>query len=361
MSSFERVRFKHVIIDPDGPFDPHIKAVGDVNGDGIPEVIIPSSEGGPLVWYEYPTWAKHVIAPSGTWTTSAQVLDMDGDGDGDVLISDRGKNNRLEWYENPLPHGDPAIDPWKHHIIGTPLAHDIDVGDIDGDGRMDFAARWKSEEGDRFFVWKQQADGSWAKRRIDCPEGEGLVLADIDNDGRLEAIIGGRWYKATGDIVHDPWTEHFFADWPEDVVVKVGDINNNGRLDIVLTKTEGPYRLSWFEAPPDPVSGEWKEHVIDSLINSAHSLAICDMDGDGNLDVITAEQHNSSTKRVMVYFNEGDGMAWKQQLLATTASHNLCVADLTGNGKPDIMGANWHGDYQPIEMWENLGTVGGAT
>ena len=41
VSSFERVRFKHVIIDPEGPLDPHIKAVGDVNGDGLAEVIIP--------------------------------------------------------------------------------------------------------------------------------------------------------------------------------------------------------------------------------------------------------------------------------------------------------------------------------
>jgi hypothetical protein len=355
MSSYERIKFKHVIIDAEGPIDPHIKAVGDINGDGIAEVVIPSSKGGPLVWYEYPNFPKHVIVPSGNWSCYAKVLDMDGDGDLDILISDWSANNRIEWYENPMPSGNPATDPWKHHIIGSPRAHDIDVGDIDGDGQMEFVTRWKGEEGNRIFVWKRNADDSWAKRAIDCPAGEGLTLGDIDNDGKLEVIIGGRWYKASEDILHEPWKEHIFADWPEDAVAKVADINKDGRLDVVLVKTEGPYRISWFEVPLEPDDTEWIEHIIDSSIVAAHSLAICDMDDDGNLDVVTAEQHTSPQKRVMVYFNEGNGVEWKQQVVATTGSHNLCIADLDGNGTPDIMGANWTGDYQPIEMWLNLG------
>jgi len=280
---------------------------------------------------------------------------MDGDGDGDILISDWQANNRIEWYENPMPKGDPATHPWKRHVIGCPRAHDIDVGDIDGDGHMEFVTRWKGDEGRRIFVWKRGADDSWARRAIDCPPGEGLALGDVDSDGKLEVIIGGRWYKALGDILHDPWQERIFADWPEDAVVKVADINNDGRLDVVLVKTEGPHRISWFAAPPHPEGAEWTEHIIDSSIDSAHSLAICDMDDDGQLDVVTAEQHRSGKKRVMVYVNTGNGVEWQQQVVATTGSHNLCVADLDGNGTPDIMGANWTGDYQPIEVWLNLG------
>lgn len=363
MSVYERVRFKHVIIDAEAPADPHIKAVGDVNGDGIAEVVIPSSKGGPLVWYELwksenreqGNWVKHVISKAGNWSCHAKIIDMDGDGDGDILISDWGANNRIEWYENPMPEGNPATDPWNHHIIGNPRAHDIDVGDIDGDGFMEFVARWKDSEGNKVFVWKRSSDGSWAKCAIDCPPGEGLALGDIDNDGKLEVIIGGRWYKAPGDILHEPWVEHVFAAWPEDAVVKVADINKDGRPDVLLTKTEGHHRISWFEVPSNPGKEEWIEHVIDSSIDSAHSLAVWDMDGDGNLDIITAEQHTSHTKRVMIYFNEGGGVDWKRQVIAATGSHSLCIADLDGNGTPDIMGANWTGAYQPIEVWLNLG------
>jgi len=214
---------------------------------------------------------------------------------------------------------------------------------------MEFITRWKGEEGSRFFVWKQDADGVWVNRPVDCPAGEGIALGDIDGDGKLEAVIGGRFYKASGDILNQPWEEHIYTDWPEDAVVKVADINKDGLPDIVLTKTEEKHRISWFEAP------SWVEHVIDSCIDSAHSLVIHDMDGDGNLDVVTAEQHTSSEKRVMIYFNKGNGLDWERQVIGNTGSHSLCVADIDGDGTPDIMGANWTGDHQPIEMWQNLG------
>jgi len=348
------VRFEHIVVDAEGPTEPHIKAVGDINGDGIAEVIVPSSNGGPLVWYEYPDWTKHVIAPAGTWSCNARVVDMDGDGDGDLLISDWINNNRIEWYENPLPDGNPTTDQWKRHTIGSPKAHDIDIGDIDGDGRMEFVGRWKGDEGSKFYIWKQKSDGSWVNRAVDCPPGEGIALGDIDNDGKLEAIIGGRWYKASGDIIGDSWDEHIFADWPEDAVVKVGDINNDGKLEVALTKTEEVHRISWFEVPSNP-EDRWIEHVIDNAVDCAHSLAIHDMDGDGNLDIITAEQHYSAEKRVMIYYNRGNGLEWEQQVIGNTGSHSLCIADIDGDGRPDIMGANWTGAYQPVEVWLNRG------
>lgn len=354
MNFCKRLHFEHIIIDSDGPSDPHIKALGDINGDGIAEVIIPSSKGGPLVWYEYPKWTKHIIAPSGTWSCSACVVDMDGDGDGDILISDWSDNNRIEWYENPLPKGNPAIDQWKQHIIGSPRAHDIDLGDIDGDGLMEFVTRWKDEEGSKFYIWKQNADGSWVNRFVDCPAGEGITLGDIDNDGKLEIIIGGRWYKSCGDIIKDSWKESIYANWSEDAVVKTGDINNDGRIEIVLTKTEETYKISWFEVPSNP-EDKWIEHIIDNSIDCAHSLAICDIDGDGNLDIISAEQHHSIGKRIIIYYNKGKGLEWEMQVIGNTGSHNLCVADIDGDGRADIMGANWTGSYQPIEVWLNRG------
>ena len=346
------IQFEHVIIDAEGPKNPHIKAVGDVNGDGTAEAVVASSNGGPLVWYEYPGWKKHVIAPEGSWSCYARVVDMDGDGYQDILISEWYGLNRIEWYENPLPEGDPTAL-WKRHIIQSPRAHDIVVGDVDNDGNMEIVTRDQGKKGDKILVLKQ-VDSAWNTAVIECPTGEGLDLGDVDGDGRLEIIIGGRWYKAAGDILNDPWEMRVFADWHEDAVVKAVDMNKDGRLDVVLTRSEGPYRISWFEIPSDPVNDEWIEHVIHDDLDFAHGLAVCDMTGDGNLDIITAEMHQSSRKRVIVYFNQGDAAKWSRQVLAETGSHNICVADIDGDGRPDIVGANWSGDYQPVEMWKNL-------
>ena len=353
MSANQTIPFQHRIIDPEGPTNPHIKVAGDINGDGFTDVVVASSNGGPLVWYAAPNWTKHVIAPSGKWSTDAKLIDMDGDGDVDILISEWYTHNRLEWYENPRPSGDAATQPWKHHIIGPPRAHDIEVGDIDGDGRLEIVTRTQGADGDKFVVRKQEGS-VWNQRVIPCPAGEGLAIGDVNNNGRLDVVIGGRWYEAPEDVLRGEWREHIFAAWPEDAVVQVADMNMDGRLDVVLTRSEGPHRISWFEVPPNPITDEWTEHLIGDSIDFAHSLVICDIDNDGHLDIVTAEMHQSHRKRVMVYRNAGDAITWEQQVIATTGSHKICVADTDGTGNLDIVGANWSGDYQPIEMWGNL-------
>jgi hypothetical protein len=344
------VTFEHLVVDAQGPLNPHIKVAGDIDGDGSDDLVVPSSAGGPLVWYEAPEWKKHVIAESGKWSCDGKLVDMDGDGDLDLLIPEWYTYDRLEWYENPLPDGDPATDPWKLHIIGNPKAHDICVGDIDADGEQEIVTRVQGQAGNQVVV-RKQVGGEWQNRVLPCPPGEGLALGDVDGDGRPDIFIGGRWYAAPVDAMAGEWPEHVFAEWPADAVVRLHDMNADGRLDVVLTRSEGPHRLSWFEAPDDPIAGKWQEHVVEASIDYAHSLVVCDLNGDGLPDIVTAEMHQSERKRVLVYLNQGDSAAWERHVLATTGSHNLCVARLA-DGRAVIAGANWSGPHQPVEAWE---------
>jgi hypothetical protein len=85
-------------------------------------------------------------------------------------------------------------------------------------------------------------------------------------------------------------------------------------------------------------------------VDFAHSLQICDLNGNGLPDIVTAEMHQSRRRRVIVYLNCGND-EWERLILAETGSHNMCIADLDGSGVPAIVGANWSGDFQPVEAW----------
>jgi hypothetical protein len=345
--------FRHLVIDANGPPDPWVKIVGDLNGDGHADVVIGGRKG-PVVWYAWPKWTKAVIGPGVTGVVDGEVGDVDGDGDLDVVMGG------VVWYENPRPGSDPAKAAWKEHRIGRHPTHDLEVGDLDGDGDLDVVARGQSgfgaKTGNTIYLWRQDTPTSWAQRILDCPHGEGLTLGDLDGDGDgdLDIVIGGRWYENTKDILKGAWTEHVFASWHPDAVVKTGDFNGDGRLDVVATASEAPYHLSWFEAPSDPKNGPWKEHVIDGSVDFAHGIAVADMDRDGDLDVVTAEMHQSQRDRVLVYLNNGNGANWSRQVVAATGSHNVRVADFGNDGWMDIVGANWSGPYQPIEVWEQF-------
>ncbi len=340
--------FKHVVIDTDGPLNPHAKIAGDVNGDGRDEFVVSSSSGGPLVWYDLKTLARHVICPAGEWSCDAMLVDMNGSGHPDLLISEWYGQNRIEWFENPLPGGDPTA-PWKRHVIGPPRAHDICLGDVDGDGELEIVTRDQGGEGLRIHVCKRDGD-EWRRREFACPTGEGLAVADLTGNGRADIVIGDRWYEAPEDAMTGDWAEHVFAEWPEDTVVRLADMNGNGRLDVVVTRSEGCRRVSWFESPADPRASGWAEHMIGDDVDYAHSLIVTDLTGDGTLDVVTAEMHQSTRRRVLVYLNRGDSVSWQREVLATTGSHNMAVADLGPDGMA-VCGTNWSGDHQPVEMW----------
>lgn len=371
----EDIGFEHVVVDPNGPADPHIKVLGDINGDGRAEIIVASSAGGPVVWYGWPdpvshsrvpkgTWSTeaklvwhnppnltpHTIAPTGRWSTDAALADMTGNGFPDLVVSEWYTHGRIEWYENPAPAADPA-GPWTRHVVGEGRAHDIQALDIDGDGQVEIVARSQGAEGNRIMIWKRVGRQGWRRRDLPCPAGEGLAVGDLTGNGRPDVVIGGRWCEAPADTMRDDWVEHVFADWPEDAVVRLADMTGDGRLDVVMTRSEGPWRLSWFQSPADPRSPDWAEHVVEDSLDFAHSLVVADIDGDGLPDIATAEMHQSQRKRMMVYLNEGGAESWRRLVLAETGSHNLCVGDVTGDGRMDIVGTNWSGDYQPVEMW----------
>ncbi len=349
------VPFEHVIVDREGPKDPWAKILGDIDGDGFADIVI-GGRRGPLVWYKYPDWSKATITDGGYRTVDGELGDVDADGDLDVVMGG------LFWYENPRPSGDPAGGAWKTHKVADHPTHDVELGDLDGDGDLDIVTRDQSEfghkAGNRIHLWRQEQTGKWAEKVIDCPHGEAITLGDIDKDGDPDIVIGGIWFENTGDIVNGKWSAHEFGKWHPNATVQVADINGDSRPDVVLSPSElkgQTYKLSWFEAHEDPKKKNWREHVIADPVECViHGLVTADINGDGATDVVASEMHQGADPdEVSVFINSGDGSSWVKQVISKKGSHYIRVADIGNDGDMDIVGANWSGPYQPIEMCEN--------
>src|SRR5262245_9766752 len=128
------VRFDRVVVDPTVVANGHKpKSLADIDRDGFSDVIAYTLGQG-LWWYKYPTWTRSKIWSGGDSSyEDAQVADIDNDGDTDIIIADR-------WFENPVAQGGNPTALWTQHIVNTITErHDVEIGDVNRDGKIDLA------------------------------------------------------------------------------------------------------------------------------------------------------------------------------------------------------------------------------
>lgn len=341
--------FTERIIDDAAPQDVWMKAMGDINGDGMRDILVGGQAGGGLVAYLAPTWKKQIIDSKLSVSTNAEICDLNHDGAVDIVTI---VHHAIVWLSGP---------DWKLHMIDSLIAHDVEVYDLNGDGLLDLAVRnqgaFGGDGGHTLYFYYQQPNGNWTRYQQEIADGEGLKMADINGDGKMDLVTNSYWFENKGGMEY--WPEHKFTDtwtWPN-AFVEVADMNKDGRPDILHSPAElfgNYYRISWFEAPANPYA-LWKEHVvIDSVETVIHSIRAADFDADGNMDIMIAEmQQGKDPDEVAVLYNHGDDH-WTKQVISTQGSHSMCVYDFDRDGDVDAIGANF--EEHILKMWVN-GTV----
>jgi hypothetical protein len=357
------LQFRHRVVDAHaGTNGVDINVYGDVDGDGLDDIVV-AAKGGEVVWYENPTLKRRQIfkAPF-KWSCEGELADVDGDKDNDLVL--------VSWYESKhywLENPGKAEGEWKLHQFGDGIrGHDVEAADLDEDGRMDMIVRsetWPRVQASakEVQIWRQEGPDKWTKTSFTTIEGGGIKAADVDRDGDIDIITGGRWYENGGKgLAGNPWTEHIIDDNATTYSkIRFIDINADRRKDIVLTPSEshaafkerGP--VVWYEAPADVKKEKWVKHIVDEDQADLHTLVVADINADGELDIFTGKMHHAEGPlELIVYTGSENGSKWKKNVIATKGTHEGGVIDLHGDGDYDLVGTNFN--TNTVDLWENL-------
>jgi hypothetical protein len=344
-------------------------AVGDIDGDGKPEIVIGGV--GAMLWYRPSTFEKGVVA-RGSFHCGVALEDIDGDGRKEIIAGRLVPGSKPErWELDWFKPGKDLRQPFAEHVIDPDAGgpHDVLVADLDGDGKPEVIANDTGRSA--LYAYKPGADVTkpWTKQLVQTGLlAEGTSAGDLEGKGQIDIVSGPYWFSppAAGPFSGQAWQRHTYAaGFRELCRTALIDVNGDGRLDVVAAESEYPDgRFSWFENRVGLDSQHpWVEHHLDSRLNFAHSLQAWRDAGTQAVNVFVGEMNEGGwgqpynfDARLLKYELSDRGQSVRRELLYQgEGTHQAVVADVDGDGVPEIVGHSAQVIY--TQYPDNIGWV----
>lgn len=349
---------------------------GDFDGDNDIDLLVSSHNDAKLSWFENVNGLgfygkQHIITEntgSGNRRPITYPVDIDGDGDLDIVAV---KAPVFLWYEND-GQGNFIIEHPINTSESTPTI--IRAQDLDGDGDMDLVCGVYNADK---ISWYQNLDGhgTFGTERIiaDTQDDNGsltaLEIADMDGDHDMD-IIGSSYngnihfYKNTNGAGSFALQQSSFFNSMQSIYP--ADIDGDGDNDIVGVSINGGGAFDavvWFEN--DGQGNFTDKHSVSDLRIHGQAIHAADVDNDGDMDVLTAAGHVSTSGQLAWYENtDGLGHFSERQMIHEVFSSNIawCVAtaDVDNDNDIDVIGVfGWGSSTEgKVSVFENLGILG---
>ena len=340
-------------------------AIADVNGDGKPDILLADKR--LIVWYENPGWQKHVMAENLTPQDHVCIAaaDLDGDGKAEVAVG-AGWNpgdtlnsgavfylaptadRRDKWTPIPLHH-----EPTVHRMrwVRTASGTDLVVVPLHGRGNKDGQGA-----GVRILAYRMPPDPKqpWATELID----DTLHLThnfnplQWDSDPADELLVAGREGVFLFDRHDSKWAKtQLVGNGPGDPgfkgagEIRAGKLPGGGRFLATVEPMHGNQFVVY--TPPDPGNDVrlWRRQVLDDKLVDGHAVACADFMKTGADQVAVgwrAMGKPDARVGIKLFIPPAEpSQEWRSVMVDDNgmACEDLAVADLDGDGKPDLVAA----------------------
>src|ERR1043166_974102 len=335
--------------------------VADVDGDKKPDILLADKK--QIVWYRNPNWMKFVMAENLTPLDNVCIAaaDIDGDGKAEVAVGAQWNpkdtvnsgavfyliapaDRTQKWDAVELPH-EPTVHrmrwlrhaPDKYELVVVPLHG---RGDKEGQGA-----------GVKIMGYKKPADPRqpWKTELIN----DSLHMTHNFHPADWKPAASGEFFVASREgvfhVVHeaDAWksgplagnTQSGFTGAGE---VRSGKLPGGGRFLATVEPMHGHQLVIYTGSEAGEPNALWNRHVIDASLKEGHALACGDLLRVGSDQIVVGWRGKNAEGKVGIKLFvplDNAGEKWSQTLLDdnTMACEDLCLADLNGDGKPDVI------------------------